>query len=184
MAILKRTTSAGIAALVMGLAGDGLVSEAASLETDVEANYLYKFTPFVEWPASTFPRSGSPLNICIVGEDPFGRDLDEAIGDQRIDGHPIVVRRLAAATPAMNCHVMFAGRSASQKTSEMLRLASGQPILTVTDESQSATPGMIQFVLSGGHVRFRIDAAAAQASGLKISSKLLGLALPALRPAR
>ncbi len=50
----------------------------------------------------------------------------------------------------------------------------GTPVLPVTDASD--TPGMIDFVLVQGHVRFRADDAAAAEAGLTISSKLLDLA--------
>ena len=46
--------------------------------------------------------------------------------------------------------------------------------LTVTDGA--TTPGMVDFVPSGGRVRFQVDDQAAADSGLRISSKLLSLA--------
>src|SRR3546814_17794068 len=56
-------------------------------------------------------------------------------------------------------------------------LKAARPILTVTDRSKGVAGGMIEFVMQGGRVRFQIDERAARASGLRISSKLLGLAI-------
>jgi hypothetical protein len=53
--------------------------------------------------------------------------------------------------------------------------------LTVTDQASGSSGGIIQFILQDGRVRFAIDAAAAQASGVPISSKLLALALSVRR---
>jgi len=50
-------------------------------------------------------------------------------------------------------------------------------VLTVTDGGRGGDVGIIQFVMEDGHVRFDIDEAAARASGLSISSKLLSLAV-------
>jgi len=152
-------------------------AEGNALELAVKANYLYKFTPFVEWPPRSFSTPASPFVICVIGEDPFGRVLDEAVQGQQVGQHPVVIRRAPVAAPGMGCHVVFAGRSETQSTADMLRVVSTQPVLTVTDQSRGVAGGMIQFVLRDGRVRFEIDAAAAEASGVTISSKLLGLAL-------
>ena len=159
-------------------------AEGTALELAVKANYLSKFAPFVEWPPRAFAAAGSPFNICVLGEDPFGALLDEAVRGQLMDAHPVVIRRAAVAAPGMGCHLVFAGRSPIQSTAEMLRAVSDQPVLTVTDRSRGVTGGMIEFVLNAGRVRFEIDAAAAQAGGVMISSKLQSLALSARRTLR
>lgn len=152
-------------------------AQSASLEYAVKANYLYKFTPFVEWPARAYASPTSPFAICVAGQDPFGPLLDRAVQGQQVDGHPIVVRRLAVAEPGAGCHMLFAGHSSRQSTAQMLSALAGQPVLTVTDQAAKGAGGMIQFVLQDGRVRFAIDAKAAAAGGLTISSKLLGLAV-------
>src|SRR3546814_6650305 len=60
---------------------------------------------------------------------------------------------------------------------DILSGKAARPILTVTDRSKGVAGGMIEFVMQGGRVRFQIDERAARASGLRISSKLLGLAI-------
>ena len=55
------------------------VSAAAPTEYRLKAAFLLNFAKFVEWPASEFKNPQSPLSICIVGDDPFGRDLDETV---------------------------------------------------------------------------------------------------------
>ena len=144
------------------------------LEYAVKANYLYKFAPFVRWPAEALPPSG-PFNICLIGENSFGTVLDEAVRGQQIDGHPIAIHRLVATSALPACQILFVGRT-TQPAATILRAAADYPILTVTDHDRAAGGGMIDFTLQGGRVRFAIDAAAARTSRLQISSKLLGLA--------
>jgi hypothetical protein len=139
----------------------------------VKAAFLTKFPAYVAWPAAARPRPGAPLNICILGGDPFGRLIDDAARGQQVDGHPLQVRRLAAPGQAGGCHVVFVqggGGSALQG----LR---GKPVLTVTDSRAGAEGGMIHFVIHQGRVRFNIDEAQAARSGVGISSRLLGIAL-------
>lgn len=150
----------------------------ASLEYAIKANFLFKFGPFVEWPPQVFASAAAPFNICVAGQDPFGSALDDAVRGQTIDGHPVVVRRLRLVSSEPPCQVLYLGRSPDQKPSEILRLVHGAPVLTVTDERVGADGGIVHFVLRQGRVRFGVNAASAQASGLTLSSKLLGLAVP------
>ncbi|MBV9509392.1 MAG: YfiR family protein [Caulobacteraceae bacterium] len=55
----------------------------------------------------------------------------------------------------------------------------GAPVLTVTDEDEGIHGGIVHFLIKDGRVRFSIDNAAAQPSGLELSSKLRLLAVPA-----
>jgi len=148
---------------------------APSLEDAVKASYLFKFGPFVDWPPSTFANTGGSFQICISGQDPFGSVMDEVVRGQRIHGRPVTVRRLSGASP-LDCQILFLGKP-TKTDAKMPSDVAGQPILTVADADDGTTSGMIEFVLQGGRVRFQIDDGAARASGLRISSKLLGLAV-------
>jgi hypothetical protein len=171
-----------VVALAIGSASPALVrAEDGSLEYAVKANFLYKFGPFVEWPPKAFGAPDAPFNICLVGHDPFGAALQDAIRGQTVDGHPLAVRRLQTVPVNPPCHVLYVGRVSDQTAPEILRLVRGAPVLTVTDDASGTAGGMVHFVIRQGHVRFGIDAASAQSSGLTLSSKLLGLAVPVPR---
>jgi hypothetical protein len=151
-------------------------SQPASLEYPIKATYLYKFAPFVTWPESAFDSPNSPFVMCIVGEDPFGPLLDQAVAGQRVGQHAIIVRRLQKVDKGASCHILFVGASRGQTAADVLALVKGAPVLTVTD-SVGANASVIQFVVQDNRVRFRIDGQAAAQNGLVISSKLLSLAL-------
>jgi hypothetical protein len=172
------------AAILMLLSGWTMApaqAQDATLEYAVKANYLYKFGPFVEWPAEAFPAPNSPFNVCVAGDDPFGPVLDEAARGQSVQGHPVAVHRLAAVTASASCHVLYLGRSRTQTPAEALKAVRNQPVLTVSDERQGTSRGIVNFVLKDGRVRFALDAEAAQANGLALSSKLLALSVGAPR---
>ena len=148
----------------------------------VEATDLYKFAPFVTWPITIGPNSNGldstasgPFNLCVVGDDPFGDQLDRAVAGQALDGRPIQVVRLETIGPNSDCAIAYLGGSHSESVAEALRAMRGAPILTVTGEGDP--PGIIAFAITDGHVRFRVDEVQAQENGLVISSKLLSLAL-------
>ncbi|MGE3175793.1 MAG: YfiR family protein [Rhodospirillaceae bacterium] len=152
-----------------------VASEASPLEVAVKATYLYKFAPFVSWPPGA--RRNARSGLCIVGDAPFGETLERAVAGQSIEGRPIAVRRYAQADPAAPCMVMYLAGSPAEPVERSLEAMRGAPVLTVTDAARGQSGrGIIHFVLDEGKVRFEIDNRAATASGLTISSRLLGLA--------
>lgn len=151
------------------------VNDPASLEQAVKANYLFKFAPFVEWPPTAFSLTDKRFMICVMGEDPFGKMLDDVVRGEKMGGRPVAVRRLAPAGDLAGCQILYAGRSAEANYTPFAPLE-GKPVLTVSDSKGGPPGAMIQFVMQAGRVRFAIDDSSARASGLRISSKLLGLA--------
>ena len=149
----------------------------AASEYAVKAAYLYKFAAFAEWPGASFPTADSPLNLCVVGFDPFGAQLDRAVAGQRIGDHPIVAKRLERAHPDAGCHIAYIGGSRTEPVPEALAVLRGSPTLTVTDQAMGSTRGAVHFVLKDQRVRFHINDEAAEQNRLSISSKLLRLAL-------
>jgi hypothetical protein len=147
-----------------------------SLENAVKAAYLVKFAPFVDWPPRAFPGPASPFAICVMGADPFGGALDQAVAGQRVGDHPVVVRRLSTPPAGMDCQVLYLGRAPERRLRDVLGAVRGQPVLTVTDQGGRGPGAVIRFVLRQGRVRFAIDEIAAETNGLMISSKLLNLA--------
>lgn len=147
-----------------------------SLEYAVKATYLYKLAAFVTWPPSAL--SGNSFVICVVGDDPFGALLDQAVASQTVQQRQAVVRRFARITSNPGCQLMFAAGSDAQPVADVLAAVDGTPVLTVTDgRSDTDAAGMINFVLQNGYVRFEIDPRTAARNGLNISSKLLSLAV-------
>jgi hypothetical protein len=146
-----------------------------ALETAIKATYLYKFAAFVGWPPEAAAGAARPFAICVIGADPFGALLDRTVAGQRVAGRSVAVLRLATARNDSPCQIAFIDGSPAQSVGEALRVLHGAPVLTVTASGEA--PGVVDFVLANGRVRFAIDDEAAAQNGLTISSKLLTLAL-------
>jgi hypothetical protein len=154
------------------------VAQAApSLEPGIKATFLYKFIPFVEWPASVFDTATSPVNICVLGSDQVTQVIDDAAANQRVEQRPIVVRHLTAVTRNDGCHVLYVAGPNAAAAEEALATLRGAPVLTVADSAELPdAPAIIRFVLQVNRVSFDIDEAAAAQNALTVSSKLLSLA--------
>ena len=162
---------------ILFIAWSSAALAAESLEYAVKAAYLTKFGIYVEWPGTAFGAPDSPINLCIVGDDPFGTALDQAAANQRVGSRAVMIRRMKVVTRESGCHMLYIGNSdpaSMQQTIEALR---GSAVLTVTDTRGAETGSIINFVVKDNRVRFDVDEEAAVQNGLALSSKLLSLAL-------
>ena len=166
--VLYLFAAAGILVCLKGLAAD------APTEVQVQAVFLYNFSRFVEWPAQAFSAPDDPFVIGILGSDPFGARLDEAVRNEQINGHPLTVRRFRNVAEVDNCQILFVDRSEVARLGQILAALDHRSTLTVSQADGTAQRGvMIQFATENNRIRLRINVESARASGLTISSKLL-----------
>ena len=146
-------------------------------EYEVKAAYLYNFAKFVDWPPHSFANSGSPIVICVLGEDPFGGALREAVHGKTVAGRRLAVREITALLGARGCHILFIGSGEWRRSHPALSNLSGSGLLTVGETAGfTASGGIIGLKLEGGRIRFQINLEAARQAPIQISSKLLSLA--------
>jgi hypothetical protein len=136
----------------------------------------------VEWPAQAFKSADEPIAICVLGQNPFGSSLDEAV-QGKVDGdRKFAVREVADAQQASKCHILFVSASERKRSRAVLGELKGCCVLTVGEtEDFIASGGMINLRLKDARVHIEIDPDAAERARLRISSKLLSLAEMARR---
>ena len=169
-----------LAALLLAAGGGargGTASGTAALsEYQIKAAYLYYFTTFVDWPPETFARTGNALVIGVLGEDPFGAVLDETLRGKTVNNRRLAVRRFTGPRDARDCHILFISSSERDRLESILKGLEGSPVLTVGDLDRfAARGGQIAFRMEDKRVRFDINPAAIERSGVKISAQLLKL---------
>jgi hypothetical protein len=151
----------------------------AGMEYQVKAAILFNFAKFVVWPQRKFNEPDSPLIIGIVGDDPFGGLLDEAVEGNRINDRSVTIQHIQTMEELRKCHIIFICRSESDRLGSILNEVRGDNVLTVGETDKFISKGgMINFVMVGDRVRFEINNSAARHAGLKISSQLSSVALP------
>jgi hypothetical protein len=143
-------------------------------EYQVKAVFLFNFTHFVEWPADAFASPHAPFVIGVLGQDPFGNALDEAVRGETVNGHPLLVQRYSSIADLKPCHILFIDRSIDGEMEKALATLGRQRTLTVSD-LDSATPRavIIRFLTDNQKIRLQINVDSARNAGLTISSKLL-----------
>jgi hypothetical protein len=145
-----------------------------SNEDQVKAVFLFNFAQFAEWPARAFPDAKAPFVIGILGTDPFGAYLDELVKDEKVRGHPLVVRRYHDFGRVHDCHILFISRSEADRFPKIISGLRKECVLTISDvDGFARMGGMVLFARDGGKVRLQINVEAARAAGVVISSKIL-----------
>jgi hypothetical protein len=171
---MRRKSPRGLALTVALLFSAALACAAGPTEYQVKAVFLFNFSQFVEWPARAFPDAHTPLTIGVLGSDPFGADLDEVVQGETVNGRPLVVHRFNRIEDIGACHILFISSSEAPQLARILGSLKDRNVLTVSDGPGLERRGvMIGFVNDKNRIRLRINLQAAEAAGLKLSSKLL-----------
>lgn len=151
--------------------------DAGLSEHRIKAAYLYQFARYVEWPEGSFAEPDAPLTIAVVGADEIAAELSQMVAGRTVDGRTISVKRLKAGDALADIHVLFIARGASAPLLQVAQSARSRSILTVTESVEAFARGsIINFTATDRRVRFEISLAAAEKSGLKLSSRLLAVA--------
>ena len=145
-------------------------------EYEVKAAMLFNFAKFVAWPEASFGAASDPFAIGIVGNDPFGPELERVLAGKSIGGRAIVIRRWRNAGDRGPCQLLFVSASEQDHLQSILDNLREQPVLTVGDlPGFAARGGIIGLTLAKGRVRFEINSSRADAAHLSVSSRLLSL---------
>jgi hypothetical protein len=170
-----RMTGIMLAATLIAAPGAGADNgiDAAS-DFSVKAAFLYNFAKFAEWPALP---AGAPIVACIVGDDMIAAAFVQTVRGQNINDHRLDVSRSPDSVMWRDCNLLFIAAAEVQRSAGALGAIRTQPVLTVSDGKGFAQAGgIIEFYVEGGLMRFEINVDSAERSGLRLSSRLLGLA--------
>jgi hypothetical protein len=168
-----RIARAASALLAVALLWFGLPADSQELtEYRIKAAFLYNFAVFTEWPADT----GRSINLCILGMDPFGTELDTLQG-KPVGDRLLAVQRKAEGESLAGCHIVVIAPSAMPGLARVLEGLRGDEVLTVADSPGAARRGVaLNMLVVQNRVAFEANLPVARAAGLNLSSKLLRLA--------
>ncbi len=176
MAVLKRRRkpAAMLAALLLGCVLGSVAAAPVPGEYQLKAIFLFNFTQFVEWPDDAFAGPQAPFVIGVLGEDPFGATLEEAVRGESVGTRTLVVERYRHLADLRPCQILFIDRSARPELAAPGRLLDRRGMLTVSDAANPpAADTIIGFINENRRIRLRINVESAREAGLTISSKLL-----------
>jgi hypothetical protein len=145
-------------------------------EARVKAEFLERFCRFVDWPAAAFAAPDDPFELTVLGQGSVFPFLEQVARSQTVKNRRLQVHRVDRPEQVALAHVVWISADAMASLDAVLDRTRGRPILTVSDTPGAAERGvLINLRRDGPYVRFDINLAEVQASGLRFSSKLLRL---------
>ena len=163
--------------LLCAVLGSAASSDGTGSEYQLKAAFLYNFTKYVKWPERSFESATSPIVVAVVGQDPFGRTLDEALHDKTVGTRKLEVRRFKGIDDLAPCQLLFVSAAEAQRLQKIREHYAGSTTLLVGDTERFAGHGgAIGFYIEEKKVRFEVNPEATKRAELDVSSQLLKLA--------
>jgi hypothetical protein len=173
-----RLATAALAATSIAAAAVSPASTAAGQEADeyrVKAAIVYNLAKFVDWPPEAFSSPTAPLDVCVLGVDPFGPTLDAAFKGHLVAGRTASIRRIGEVEPG--CHVLFVSTSEQKRIGVIVDQLRTRSVLTISEyDGFSRVGGMIELFTDGDRVRFELNVPALEAARLRASARLREIA--------
>jgi hypothetical protein len=142
---------------------------------------LVRFLSYVEWPASSLP-DNEPYVIGVVGADEIADELVRITANRTVNNRAVLISRLQSVNSAAGVDTLFIGSSDLSKVALWTKRVQKQPVLVVTQTEGALSQGsMINFRIVEDRVRFELALDTVEQSGLRISSRMIGVAQQVVR---
>jgi hypothetical protein len=157
--------------------------EAPPAEHDIKAAFLYKFLSYVEWRPGAFAQPTSPIVIGVVGSNDIADTLRALVAGRTVSERPVEVRRMRAAESLDGVHMLFVGSAEASRVPQLAAAARQRGVLVVTEHDGALDDGSaINLIVVDNRVRFEVSLDAVERSGLKVSSRMLTVAVRVRQP--
>jgi hypothetical protein len=168
---VRRTT------IVVFLLTRALASGQDVTEPALKAAFIYNFAKFTEWPVDVVP-AAEPFVLCVVGDTAVGDALTRAVQARMLGGHRLTVAYLEPGAPQRVCHILYVSGVTAVRAAQLVAPLRDVPVLTISDlNGFTDLGGIAQFFFEQGRLRFNVRVESASRARLKISSRLLALAM-------
>lgn len=146
-------------------------------EYQIKAEFIERFTRFIEWPAAPPQPQGEPFVIGVIGRDPFNGYLEAIARARTIKGRPVKIAHLASLDAIRSCQILFIASSEKGSVVEIVARTRTYPVLTIADTPGALSSGvMINLYTAENKVRFEVNEQQLSRVGFAASAQLLKLA--------
>lgn len=146
-------------------------------EDSVKAAILLNFARFTHWPPEG-PSTGAPVELCVLGGGALAQAF-EKIDGKKVKDRTLHVRFAERVEDIGACDILFLSRNfKGMLAGDFFSSLANRPVLTVGENPEFIeSGGMINIFHKNERIRFEVNLAVIRQHGLKISSRLLKLAI-------
>lgn len=140
----------------------------------VKAVFIERFARFIEWPqGSKVNNSDKPFIIGIVGENPFGTELERLYKQQTIKDKRVLIIYISDYKQIERCDILFISKSEQTRVHLIMDFCKAKPIVVISDIEKSQAMGVhITMGMQQNKVVFALNDAAFQQSACKVDYRL------------
>lgn len=149
-------------------------AQAQPTEHQLKAAVIGNIAKFVDWPTE---EQGDEFVIGILGQDPFGTDLETVLSNVKVRGKSFSFIRSESISELLRCQIVFVSARENARAVELIQQAANLPILTVGEESEFLEwGGAVSLSVEGRKIQLSINLEASDRAGLTVNPQLLRLA--------
>lgn len=162
--------------VVCAIAGLAPVLSARAESRDdrsVRAAYVFNLIKYVEWPTAK-----NELVIGFVGDAATGEVLETLLNGRTSGGRTIRVVPSPSDEDLARCSLLYIAEPDPKEMRRVLQKAKESSVLTIGEtDSFARAGGMVALVNPGDHIQIEVNLEATQSAGIRISSRVLNLAV-------
>jgi hypothetical protein len=153
-------------------------------EQKIKAGLVYNLLKYTEWQnisanennKSAENTTGTRLQICIFGDDPFDGYLSPLEG-RTAQQATITISHVTQVQQTAQCHVVIIHRNRAQQLNPLLQFLRGKNVLTISDIAQFAElGGMVEMTRQDEKIALHINKESLEGAKLSIDPRMLKLA--------
>jgi hypothetical protein len=151
--------------------------ESEASEYAVKAAFIVSFPKYVDWPAEEFTDANSPIIIGVLGETKVTRDLQRVIAGRVVNGRELILKRLAPGeeeTAIFN--ILFVPAEEQRRALNFLAKHKRGALTIGESDDFLESGGIICLRRRNQKISLEVNLASAGSAGIRLSSKLLGVA--------
>lgn len=146
---------------------------------EIKAALVINFARHCDWPDRMFDKRQNKIVLTILGSDPFGNVIDDAVRGRKVQGkYYFEVRRVSDVKDLRGSHIIFISASERNNIRKIIEYIKGfrrSAVLTIGDEIDG-------FCKKGGIINiledytFNVNWDAASDQGILLDNRLLNIA--------
>lgn len=142
---------------------------------NLQVHMLFKLLPYIDWVGQE-DQTEEPFVICILGDDPYGKLIDQLAKESQYKKRKIEIRRIEEIDQLQSCHVLFINPSFENDWNEIQEKIKTWQILTISEYGNFAKlGGMVNYFINNDNLNLEINVTAVEEKEIKINSLVLQL---------
>ncbi len=142
---------------------------------EIHAAMLFNFIKYIQW-----PNEGDPGDfvVGVIGDEEVFNTLKKWYDGKAKGSKKYSIKNLGSASEAIDCQVVYVGKSKNRDFDNVKMSIAGKSVLTVTDGIGLGQKGScINFRVIDGKLKFELNQSTVAASNLKVSTQLSSMAI-------